>query len=258
MIAAHFRLVVLLGIFLSPLASATDKTLIAALGETNYPPFYFQNPQTHEWSGISIDICTRLAAKLGYNLEFVQTPFSRVLASLNSGQADMACTLFNTSDRSPGVIYTSVPHIFEDIRLLTLNENLIDQSIDAIKRHYRVGGVRGYYYGENFIDDDNFKKIIANNDQQLAQLLAAKRIDVALSNSETLRYYLTAINPEVNLYQQSKTLYHGPIYIAFSRTETHAAELAASFTKALIEFQKTPEYQQLLDAYRLDTPTFQP
>lgn len=247
MINATTRLVIAVLFSISSFTLHANTTLNVALGETDYRPFYYYDHQSQRWKGISIDICRTLANQLGYNLEFVKMPFSRVLANLESGNADMACTLFNTRSRSPSVLYTSVPHAFEDIYLIALADNPILQEteLDTIKQNYRIGGVRGYYYGDALLDSPSFRKVEADNDQHLAKLLMAKRVDAVLSNLETLRHYTQTILPANATAHFANPVYHGPIYMAFSRNHPEAPALASAFTKALVAYQKTKEYAAL-------------
>ncbi len=258
MIKATTRLVIAVLFSISSLTLHANTTLRVALGETDYRPFYYYDRTAQRWQGVSIDVCQTLASQLGYDLEFVKMPFSRVLANLESGQADMACTLFNTRSRSPSVVYTSVPHVFEDIYLVALADNPILQEteLDTIKQNYRIGGVRGYYYGDALLDAPSFRKIEADNDQHLAKLLVAERVDAVLSNLETLRYYTRDILPANATAHFANPVYHGPIYMAFSRNHPKASALASAFTKALVAYQHTQAYGTLLQTYHLNPPEF--
>ena len=228
---------------------ADENVLIAAVAERDYPPYYYTDPASGQLKGISTEICERLASRLGYRLEHQRFPFVRILNNLDSGTTDIACTLFNTRQRAPGIIFTSVPHVFEDLYVIARSGELkqVPEHTDGIAP-FAFGGVRGYYYGERYIPN----LTLFNSDEHLGPALINRRVDLVISNVPTFRWYAEANEISTDAYEVIEPAWFtGAIYMGFSRSRPDAQKLAAEFTEALVEFRHTNEYRTLLAKYGL-------
>ncbi len=256
-------------ILLSPFPLSAQ-TLTVALGDQDYPPFYFVDENTGELRGISVDVCNALAKQLGYELEYRRFPFVRLLNNLETGSVDMACTLFNTYDRAPGAIYVSVPHAMEEIQLIRLrdrperaagtstDEPVYEATDEAGNNSenaekLKLAGVRGYYYGPGALPE----LTLYNEDTQLPLSLINHRVDAVLSNLPTFRYFARLQGLDDDAWETSDSpWFSGPVYIAFSRSTLDSHQLASEFTAALVHLRSSPEYQALLQSYGLNAPPF--
>ncbi|MEK9711046.1 MAG: transporter substrate-binding domain-containing protein [Thalassolituus sp.] len=230
-------------------AYADSNVLTAAVAERDYPPYYYTEPATGQLTGISTEICERLATRLGYRLEHQRFPFVRILNNLDEGTTDIACTLFNTRQRAPGIIFTSVPHVFEDLYVIARKDELkqVPEHTDGIAP-FAFGGVRGYYYGERYIPN----LTLFNSDDHLGPALVNRRVDLVISNVPTFRWYAEANGIAADAYEVVEPVWFtGAIYMGFSRSRPDAQKLAAEFTEALVEFRRTSEYRTLLAKYGL-------
>jgi len=241
-------------LLISTSAASAGASLTSVIADTDYPPFYFKTDDG-QLAGVSIDVCTAVAAQLGYQLKFVELPFPRVLESLASGKTDMACTLFNTRERAPGLVYTSVPHAFENIHFIY--QASVEPPTLATLSQYAVGDVIGYYYGEHYRDSHLSQVTHYNNDRLLVKNFLYRRVAVVVSNPATFRWHAERINSTNQNWQISPTpLYTGPIYMAFARDKPQALELASRFTQAVLVFRQTEEYKAILKKYDVPLPDF--
>lgn len=241
---------------LSPSLKAME--LVAALADEDYPPFYYYDDKAERYAGVSIDICEAVAESLGYTLKFERQPFVRLLYQLSEGGADIACTLFNTSARAPGITFTGSPHVFETISVFGRKGDIKASKhldIDRIKRH-KVGGVRAYFYGKALEDNNGFKKLEVNDETQLIKVLLAERIDYALGNRASILHHARKLGVEQQISFVDEAVYDGPIYIGVSRSRDDALQLASQFTEAVIDFRKTEAYRAILQSYGLPIPRF--
>lgn len=231
--------------------------LVAAMADKDYPPFYYYDQTEERWAGISVDVCEHVASSLGYTLSYKRYPFVRLLQHVSLGNADIACTLFNTAQRAPGVTYTALPHAFESTwvfsRIDAADWDQLD--IDWLKQ-FKLGGVRAYFYGKNLEDDDIFKKLLVNNEEQLIKVLLGGRIDYALGNKPSILHHATQMGVADQLRFMEPSVYQGPIYIAISRARDDAHKLAADFTRVVGEFRQSAAYAALIEQYGLEQPQF--
>jgi polar amino acid transport system substrate-binding protein len=238
-------------------SSAGAQPLIAAVADVDYPPFYYYDAEKGRWAGISVDVCEAVAKELGYSLQYERYPFNRMLQSLSSGQADIACTLFNVGESKGNFIYTSVPHAFEDIWVFTRAGTAHWEEFDLewlIGRS--LGGVRGYFYGKAMNDAARFDKLLVNNEHQLIRILLGGRVNYALGNKPAIERQARAMGVIDRLDFMEPSVYRGPLYIGITSARADAHQLAADFTRVLVEFRRTPEYRALLQYYNLDPPPY--
>lgn len=237
--------------------SASAKELVAAMADKDYPPFYYYDYAEDRWAGISVDVCEHVAARLGYTLTYQRYPFVRLLQNVSLGNADIACTLFNTAQRAPGVTYTALPHAFESIWVFSRIDAADWQQLDIHwLKQFQLGGVRAYFYGKNLEDDDTFRKLVVNDEEQLIKILLGGRIDYALGNRPSILYHANQLGVADQLRFMEPPVYQGPIYIAISRARDDAHKLAADFTRIVAEFRESPDYAALIEKYGLEQPEF--
>lgn len=239
------KLILIVGLCLAQITVA--ETLVAAVADQDYPPFYYHDREDDRWRGVSVEVCEHVAASLGYELEYRRYPFPRLLQLVSAGRADVACTLFNTAERAPGLTYTSVPHAFESLWVFARRgTDLAHAREPGFLEQVKLGAIRAYYYGERFDDDQRFDKLRVNNERQLIRILLGGRIDYALGNKPAIEYHARRMEVLDELVFVEPPVFKGPIYIAFSRQRDDAHELAADFTRAIAKFRKTDEYAALL------------
>ncbi|MAX66066.1 MAG: hypothetical protein CME66_03950 [Halobacteriovoraceae bacterium] len=255
---AQMKLFIFLAIFivLIPIGvcSSEKKTLQAGIAREDYPPFYFKKNSDGQLTGFSIELCNLLAKKLNYNIEYKRFPFARVLHYLYRGKLDLSCTMFNTSERSKGIIFTSVPHAFEKIYAISTSKTILKNDFKKIKhKNIQLAGIRGYYYGD-FIKGLNLHLVA--NEKQLLKTLISKRADIIFSNKKTILAISKKLGNSQKLFFSQRPVYNGPNYLGFSRKTEHSKSLASQFTKELVKLSKTEAYKKLLEKYHLNPPQY--
>ncbi len=233
------------------------RPLVSGIADADYPPFYFEDPTTHEIKGVSTEVCQIIAAKLGHTLTFKRLPFARLLHNLQAGNVDMACTLFNTSGRAKGITYTSVPHVFETIWLIHLKSTPISLSdLPSKLTTQQIGGIRGYFYGKKISENSATNLLLVQNEEQLVRTLIAGRIDAMLGNRHAIDLYAAKEHISDQIAYHPDPIHQGPVFMAFSRSKKDSHKLASRFTKALVSFMKTQEYAEILKKYQVAAPKF--
>lgn len=224
--------------------------LTAALAEADYPPFYYV--QDGRLQGVSIEVLQRLSERLELNISYRRLSWPRVLQSLKDGQVDLVTTFSNTAERAPTVVYTGIPHAFENNHLFTLADSDLQFTgrLEELAA-YRIGAIRGYTYGEDFDTADYLLKESVLDEPTLVRMVMGGRFDAAVGNPFAIERAIGQGRPRDALRFLNPPINRSPIYMAFSRRNPAALELAARFTTALVAFKQTPDYQQLLAKYGL-------
>lgn len=83
-----------------------SKKLIVVTSAAN-PPGGFIDPSTNSLKGVMVDLAEAIGAHIGVSVEFMNVPFSGLIASLRSGRADMiSAPLFMTEERAKAVAFS--------------------------------------------------------------------------------------------------------------------------------------------------------
>ncbi len=254
------KVIILASIFLSFLLSTTQakSILTSALAEVDYPPYYFINSKTNKLEGFSIEVCNHLANKLGHKLNYTRRPFARAVHDLAHGRVDIMCTLFNTKERSKGILFSSIPHAFEDIMIFSLkssNLSLSNPDPENI-RSARIGGIKSYYYGPEISETDQYNILLVNDEEQLLKVLMKKRVTYIIGNKDALLDKAREMKIEDKITYLKSPIYTGPLFLGFSREGPNGFKRLSEFTDELIQFRQTQKYRDLLKKYGVREPRF--
>ena len=117
------------------LASGTLRVAVSA----DRAPLNFKNP-SDEIVGFEVDIVQALATAMGLELSLVQVPFAELLASLESGRADLAISgLTMTPERNARVAFAG-PYFVSGMSVLSRSSEIAEvedpEALDVAGRRY--------------------------------------------------------------------------------------------------------------------------
>ena len=107
----------------SAAASGGDKEYIVGT-DASYAPFEFQNDK-QEIVGFDVDVLTAVAAKGGFKVKFVNTPWEGIFATLAQGDRDMVISAVTITDERKQSMDFSDPY-FEARQLIAIGKGVTD------------------------------------------------------------------------------------------------------------------------------------
>jgi len=230
--------------------------LRVAVGEADYPPYYYQERTDGPYLGISMEVCQAIASRMGYHLAFARVPFARLIASLQSGRADMVCNFFNTPERAKIAAFASVPSAYETAQLFVKKGSPIAWKGGSLQQlaTYRFGGITGYSFGQEYDSATNLDKTYAADEDMQIRMLLADRFDIGIGSKPAILFHARRMGVEDRLVFMEPLLVNAPVFMAFSKHRADADKLASDFSQELANFEKTPKYHALLRKYDLAVP----
>lgn len=129
-------------------------------------------------SGALIQVLETAAQRLGARIEWRNAPFLRSLDDLKSGRIDLVPRVLFTQERKAYIHY--LPAIGTQRKNIRF---IVKPGDEARLRTYAdlhegvVGGKRGTVYFEPFDHDDSINKVLASDDNLLAGMFRAGRLD---------------------------------------------------------------------------------
>lgn len=238
----------LLALFVSLPAQADN--LVVGLSELDYPPYYYE--EAGQLKGAAVELAETAAAQLGHTLSYQRLPWARVQYSLRSGRVDMSILYFHTAERAEDVVYTDQPYLEEASYLVAPRhlEVSYNGNLRALSDYHFVQ-VRGYSHGEEYDQADYLKKLTVNNEADLLKALATRRPFIGVGNRPTLEYHARRLELTERIRFLEPALSQNRNYLAFSRANPRAEQLADEFSAVLNEFVETEAFQRLREKYLL-------
>jgi polar amino acid transport system substrate-binding protein len=179
-------------------AQAQGGTLIIA--NAPYPPFVM--PEGHALGpGIDMEIAIEALRRMGIRANVQMYPFTRVLAALKSGEAQLTTTLSFNADRDAYLRWSAPYRSGSGYLIFTLRSaNFTPTALEDL-RGKSVGVVRGFVYPPAFSANAGIAKIEAPDSESLIKMFFAERFDAIITNSIVGSYDLKASGRMAEAYQ---------------------------------------------------------
>ncbi len=255
----HTRWFAIVGLMVSGLChgqcarAAPDKILLADVRPR--PPEMVVNETTGENSGPLLVVLMEAARSIGYCVEWRVAPFPRSLAEIESGSVDIVPRLVVTDERKRfvqflgpiGVKQTAIEFLLKRARTgaLTSYEDL---------HRLTVGVKRGTAYFESFDKDTRIRRMEALDDENLAKMFQANRIDtMAVLDRAAIEKVLQELGIEDFAWAPYKVPFKLGIYFGMSKASKHIG-VAGALSNALQAMARTGRIRAIYAVYGVEAP----
>jgi polar amino acid transport system substrate-binding protein len=179
-------------------AQAQGGTLIIA--NAPYPPFVM--PEGHALGpGIDMEIAIEALRRVGIRASVQMYPFTRVLAALKSGEAQLTTTLSFNAERDAYLRWSAPYRSGSGYLIFTLSSGGFKPAALEDLRGKSVGVVRGFVYPPAFSANAGIAKIEAPDSESLIKMFFAGRFDAIITNSIVGSYDLKTSGRMAEAYQ---------------------------------------------------------
>ncbi|WP_271410615.1 substrate-binding periplasmic protein [Pseudomonas sp. Q1-7] len=154
-----------------------------------WPPFRIAG-EGEQLRGLDMDLLAELERRTGLRFEVQRAPWSRGLAALERGSADLMTGLARTPERERYIDYLERPYFTCAPRFYSLPE--LSRSVTGYPQlgRYVIGFVRGSAYFEPFDSDQALNKVGVGNEGQLLDMLRHKRLQLVIGTDCQVDYEL--------------------------------------------------------------------
>lgn len=207
----------------APVANAQDSGQAYVVAVNHAPPYRIIRAEDGDqaYSGIYIDIANAWAERAGLKLQFVEVPFSRALAMMEAGSADIMLGPNRTPERETYMIYLPTP-IDEEPKIFVVADPAKTVRTYADLSGRTIGVLDNSVYFDQFDADDALTKVPATDYDTVFKMLAADRFCVAIAPERLARYKMRA-HPDLSV--SPYRVAGRPSYFAVSRKSDLANEL---------------------------------
>ena len=179
----------------APPAVAQNRTLVVGSSAT-YPPFAYETP-ARQIAGFDVDVIQAIAAKAGFTVRLVNTPFTGVFAALNNGDLDLIISGVTITDRRRQSYDFSAPY-FEARQLIAVPASSTVRTLQDLSGK-KVGVVTGSTADD--VASRTFGKTSPNirrfeSTPLIISELAGGGVDAAMGDNGVIAYRV-AQNPDL-------------------------------------------------------------
>jgi len=209
-------------------------------------------------SGLSADILQAIARKTGDTIQFKVYPWSRALALVEHGKADIVSGMYKTTERETRFLFCDNPYYQDQIKFYARTDRKLVWNGDlASLKDKRIAVIRGWYSGAKFEQSQNLLQLnTSDNMDNALKLLQRGMIDIILSNERMVDHLATGkAGPVIAALEPAVDVQYG--YLAF-RKDTPGKERRNKYCRVLDEMTENGELEKILHTYNLSMPPHRP
>ncbi|MFA7224427.1 MAG: ABC transporter substrate-binding protein, partial [Candidatus Cloacimonas sp.] len=242
-----FVLTLLLTIILLVASCSPEQKIILRVGtDAENPPFtYLENS---EFKGIDIDICEKIADKMGMQLQITQYEFDDLFSALAQNKIDLAASTITITEKRKQTFEFSEPYFQTNLAVVARKASPIEiNKIEDIGK-YRVGcqsSTTSYQYlKENLVDKDLLPKEKLKTYSTLIETIGEllnKKIDLMVFDE----WVAKKVSEQVDI----KIVYIIPTNEQYGLAMRPGKEINLRINKALKELKDSGELQRIINEY---------
>lgn len=216
---------------------ASGKLIMATNAE--FPPY--ESREGKEVVGIDVDIANALAEKLGMTLEIEDMAFDSIIASIQSGKADIGLAGITASEDRKANVNFSDPYTTAAQVIIVKNDSPVTKPDDLEGKNIGVQlGTTGDKYAAD-IKDAKIERF--NKGFEAVQAMTQGKVDAVIIDREPAKVFVSQ-NEGTKILDEEFTVEDYAIAIAKENED-----LLKKVNTALGELKTSGELQKILDKY---------
>lgn len=226
---------------------ADDKTIVAAADP--WPPFV--DPAAPK-EGLSLEIIRAAYATQGYTVEMNYVPWARAIDGVKKGKYDILPPTWITEERKTFLMY-SEPYAVNNIKFIkNIDDPFEFEGIESLAGK-KIGTVRGYGYGDDFLNATNFVREdvtdLMTNIKKLTH--SSRRIDLTLEDEIVARVTIGNENPNLlsKIAFTKNALSSNTLHVSSGLQNPRHKEIIDAFNKGLATIKENGTYAKIMENY---------
>ncbi|OZG72253.1 hypothetical protein BTA51_16050 [Hahella sp. CCB-MM4] len=231
---------------LATLAGAESPQRLLIVSDT-WPPYVTGNPVR---PGFDVEAATQVLQSMGYDVTFKLVPWKRAMKMVEKGLADGLLDASPNEERSRTFYIPQEPMSYSVSTLFCQSCDTSRPITNELLKGKRLIVNRGYNYVGTLEEDPDIEQLPVDSFEQGFAALNAGRADYYIVNRYVGLHALKQLGIDGVKVMQGHVAEPSPVYLLFSR-QPRLMSLPTSFSKALSDFKKSSEYQEILRKYGL-------
>lgn len=241
-------------------ALITSATLLAATSafsesvriavEDDWAPYASMKSDKSGPEGFAVDVVREAFKTQSIEVEFVAVPFSRCLHYSETG-VTVGCFNATIIDGNRDTFHWHPTRLFDEELAIFAHEDSGDSQVTAADLEGRtLGYTLGYTYPTELMENPKITRFGATSDDQLIQMVAAKRVDFVLLNEMPGYLRINRIPGAAGKVKKVGTVSLDGFWIAFSKAHPDGERLSQVFESGLQSLRDTGRYAELEADFR--------
>ncbi len=227
-----------------PVQSSSQSITLAA--EDSWPPFANQFGQ-----GISHRLIAAAFKQSQVEVNSLVVPYSRALMMAEKGAVDGVFNVTREASTEQRFVFGNTPLFVAKASFYQRKQRpLIAANKWELPKGTVIGVIKSYEYGDEFpelVKKRQLNVVTVANQQQLINLLMIGRIDAAVMFDLVAQENLQKMGVSDDVISAFNN-HSSEIYLAFSKENPKAAQLAKELDQGLTQLKANGQYQQLVSA----------
>lgn len=163
-------------------ATSAFSEMVRIAAEDDWAPYSSIKADKSGPEGFAVDVVREAFKTQGVEVEFVVVPFSRCLHYAETG-VTAGCFNATIIEGNRDTFHWHPTPLFQEELAIFANEETVRSSVGVADLEGRtLGYTLGYTYPTELMENPNITRFGATSDEQLIQMVAAKRVDFVLLN----------------------------------------------------------------------------
>lgn len=208
-----------------------------------WPPFVIDANK-----GISVELVKQALATQGYELDMRIMPWARALSEVEEGNIDILVGAWFTEARTKSLRF-SQEYLKNQVKFIQLSGGSFELDGLASLKGKSIGIVRGYGYGDEFMQADLNRQEASDLQTNLKKLLDG-RIDLTLEDEVVAKAIMVQQGMDVSKFAfTANALSTNPLHIASGLKNPRSQELIDAFNKGLAVITADGTLDKILTNY---------
>lgn len=216
---------VVLSLWCSASFAQSHSTQVLKVAQTEWPPFIMDSAYGQ---GIAYDFIIEGLVKAGYQVEFAEKPWGRILKETFYGKNDVIVAMWKNEQREKHFLFTE-PYMYNQMAVLSRrNSDFEFTDIDSLKGK-EIALIDRYAYTAKLLDYPHFIPVNSIDLPNSVRLVMTKRADVLVSDEIVARWTLKEMELDPSQFRFS-TIYldSSPLHVGVRRDHPLAQEIVSS------------------------------
>lgn len=202
--------------------SQSQSAPVLKVAQTQWPPFIMDSAYGQ---GIAYDFIIEGLVAAGYQVEFSEKPWGRILKETAHGKNDVIVAMWKTEQREKHFLFTE-PYMHNQMSVLSRrNSDFEFTDIDSLKGK-EVALINRYAYTAKLLDYPHFIPVNSIDLPNSVRLVLTERADVLVSDEIVARWTLKEMRLDPSQIKFSSTyLDTSPLYAGVRRDHPLAQEI---------------------------------
>jgi len=213
-----------------------------------WPPFVQEKGEP----GLSVDLVRAALEHEGYELEMTIMPWARAIDQVKNGNIDVLVATWYTEERSDYLRY-SEPYMQNQLKFIKqAGDDFEFNGLDSLTGK-TVGVVRGYGYGDDFLNATNFSRPETSSIGSNLLKLDAGRIDLTLEDEIVALSTMKSEGIDSSKYDfTNNALSVNDLHVTSGVANARSEEIIAAFNRGLAAIRENGTMAELLAKYGVE------